>query len=231
LDFRIIPYLRTLSSKLIVIVDNTWTTHELFQPFDHGADITVMSMTKYYSGGTAISGACIFSKEMKEIYEIALNKNKIEGIHILPSLADHLCNVIPQMKNRIKESSKLTISLIETLENCYYDSGIKINHPCYTPHLYNMFFTNKVYPSVFTITFNCDLQTLKKAYLREEIENIIPIITSFGAEHTRIDPYPHEYIDSEGNTTSTLRFAIGYNDKDRFDEILDTIQSIVDKLI
>lgn len=224
LDFRIIPYLRSLSRKLIVVVDNTWTTHEIFQPFDNNADITVISMTKYYSGGTAISGACIFSPNMKDIYNIAFNKNKVEGVHILPSLADHLTQVVPYVGDRVKASSNLTIKILDQLLN-KYGTKIMINHSYIN---YNIFFNKDLYPSVFTIVFKCDLKTLKNTMMSQ---NVIPIVTSFGAKNTRIDPYSHEYTSSNGEITSVLRIAVGYDDRDRFEEIVNTLKLIIDQII
>lgn len=136
-------------------------------------------MTKYYSGGTAISGACIFSKNMINIYNIAFNKNKAEGVHIFPSLADHLLQIIPTMSDRIKISSNFIIKIIDKLLN-YFGKLITINHPYVNK---NIFFIKDIYPSVFTMIFQCDLETLKNAY---NSQTTIPIITSFGAQHTRI---------------------------------------------
>lgn len=224
LDFRIIPYLRSLSRKLIVIVDNTWTTHEIFQPFDNDIDITVISMTKYYSGGTAISGACIFSHRMKDIYNIAVNKNKVEGIHVLPSLANHLLQVVPGIGDRILSSSELTTKIIDALL-LTYENKIKINHSYVN---YNIFFTKDLYPSVFTMEFKCDLKTLKNAYMSQQV---LQIVTSFGAKNTRIDPYSHEYMFSNGEIISVLRIAVGYDDKNRFNEIVNAIKLITDQII
>ncbi|MFV0558829.1 MAG: O-acetylhomoserine aminocarboxypropyltransferase/cysteine synthase family protein [Enterococcus sp.] len=45
-----------------VIVDNTFATPYLFKPFEHGADITVYSTTKYIGGhGVALGGAIVDS--------------------------------------------------------------------------------------------------------------------------------------------------------------------------
>lgn len=226
MDFRIIPYLRALSKELIVIVDNTWTTHEIFKPFDYDVDITVISMTKYYSGGTMISGASMFAEKVKDIYEIAYNRNKIEGIHISPSIAVHLCNTIPEMKNRIERSSDMTVRLIDELIK-YYGNTIKekINHP----YLHqNIFFKKDLYPSVFTINFNC---SLKYMYEAVGVQQVIPLITSFGAHNTRIDPYSYEYVLSDGITRKcALRIAVGYDDENNFEEILYAIKLVIGQI-
>ena len=79
MNFTIIPKLRELSSKLYVIVDNTWVTSACFNPLTHGADIVISSMSKHYSGGECIGGFIIspldFSKNL-------LNYIKINGDHV-----------------------------------------------------------------------------------------------------------------------------------------------------
>ena len=49
-DFSIIEKLKQYSKTFYVIVDNTWLTDKIFNPFEHGATIVVTSLTKYYSG-------------------------------------------------------------------------------------------------------------------------------------------------------------------------------------
>ena len=47
-------------------------------------------------------------------------------------------------------------------------------------------------------------------------QNIIPLITLFGSEKTKLDPYPLE-IDEK---YVIIRFAIGYIDENNIDEIV-----------
>ena len=53
-DFTLIKKLRSMSKKLYVVVDNTWLTHIIFNPFDYDADIIVTSLTKYYTASAII---------------------------------------------------------------------------------------------------------------------------------------------------------------------------------
>jgi cystathionine beta-lyase/cystathionine gamma-synthase len=240
-DFQILPFLRKLSKKLIVIVDNTWLTHEIFNPFDFGTDITVCSLTKYYSGGTTIAGACIFSNQLKYIYDIANKKNTYEGVHIHPAVALHLVSVIPDMKCRLEKSIQNTIKIINGLSDLVQKNGnVVINHPCilsnFSYELAKIYFTHNMYPSVFTITLPCKLQVLKSAYSCDEVADIIPILTSFGASNTRIDPWPSErtfYLESSEVqiTHSSLRIAVGYDDENKIEQIIHTIKQIVNTVL
>ena len=123
-DYNVIPRLRELSKSLIVIIDNTWRTHLIFNLFDYYADIIVMSLTKYYSGGTTIMGACIFNETTKNIYDIAVKKNCYEGVHISPIIAQHLNIMMNQMETRIVNNSELTIKVLKLLQKSkpkYYE--------------------------------------------------------------------------------------------------------------
>ena len=48
--------------NLTVIVDNSWLSCYIFNPFLFDVDVVLNSLTKYYSGGTAICGAILFKK-------------------------------------------------------------------------------------------------------------------------------------------------------------------------
>lgn len=48
-----------------MIVDNTWLTSTIFNPFDFKhVDIVVSSMSKYYSAGSCIGGAVWYKSDM-----------------------------------------------------------------------------------------------------------------------------------------------------------------------
>lgn len=58
-DFSVLAELKLLSPDMLVVCDNTWLSSTLFNPFEHGCDIVVESLTKYVSGGCCIGGAAI----------------------------------------------------------------------------------------------------------------------------------------------------------------------------
>lgn len=60
-DFdTLISRVRSVNSDIVVILDNTWTTPVVFQPFRHDIDVVVESATKYLSGkGDAILGFAV----------------------------------------------------------------------------------------------------------------------------------------------------------------------------
>eukprot|EP00494_Astrolonche_serrata_P026810 UN27073 len=48
-DYSLKEQMKKLSEKLIFVVDNTWLTSAIFNPFEHGADIVLSSCSKYLS--------------------------------------------------------------------------------------------------------------------------------------------------------------------------------------
>lgn len=60
-DFdSLIPRVRAVNPDIIVVLDNTWTTPVIFQPFRHDIDVVVESGTKYLSGkGDAVLGVAV----------------------------------------------------------------------------------------------------------------------------------------------------------------------------
>ena len=90
-DYSNLPKLKELSKKLYVVVDNTWTTHVVFNPLKYGADFVFSSMSKHYSGGNCIGGLLIsplkFAKNVNEMI-------RMKGIHVpIPYCQMYLKNI------------------------------------------------------------------------------------------------------------------------------------------
>lgn len=60
-DFDVlISRVRAVNPDIVVVLDNTWTTPVVFQPFRHDIDVVVESATKYLSGkGDAVLGIAV----------------------------------------------------------------------------------------------------------------------------------------------------------------------------
>lgn len=215
-DFNIIRILRSICKNIYIIVDNTWLTCEIFNPFDFGVDFVVLSLTKYYSGGKAICGA-ILGNDVPVINSV-FEWQKINGIHISPYNCQIVSENIISLRQRIEKSSQLTLEIIKWL--CFI--GIAVNHPSLENHesfeKAKLYFRNGLYPSVFTFTIGYE----KKAKV-DSLLSTCPFIeykTSFGAAKSRIDTHLKK--------TPTYRVSIGYDDnidslKRGFDYILKTL--------
>jgi cystathionine beta-lyase/cystathionine gamma-synthase len=224
-DFDLIKEIRNLSLNLHVICDNTWLTSSIFNPFQYDIDIVTISLSKYYSGGNVICGACLFKNH--DDYLIANNFIKITGVHITP-LQIHIINdQINYLDERINHCSNLTY---QTLEFLYPYKTLIINHPLLNTHesysLRKKYFKHHLIPSVFTIGINIDKNKLSD--ILNEL-TIFKIETSFGSEQSKIDTYIYEF------NIPHIRLSIGYNDnfdriKSGLIELINLIQSVKDEL-
>jgi cystathionine beta-lyase/cystathionine gamma-synthase len=220
-DFTLIKQIRELSLNLYVICDNTWLSSIIFNPFDHDVDIVTISLSKFYSGGNAICGSCLFKNN--EDYQLANNYIKITGVHISPLHLNIINNQIDYLEKRINHCSELTYQVLEYLDKY---PELSINHPSLKTHLsYNLkkYFKNNLIPSIFTIGFKITedklLDCIKKL-------KIIDFETSFGSKLSKIDTYIYNY-----NNLSFIRFSIGYDDnidriKDGINELLQYIHKL-----
>ena len=218
-DFSLIKQLRQLSLKLYVICDNTWLTSVIFNPFDYDVDIITCSLSKFYSGGHAICGVCLF-KNIDE-YEIINNYIKIAGIHISPLQLNIINEQINYLEERIIRVSSLTCQILDFLLSI---PNIIINHPYLeTSNLRKLYFKNNLIPSTFTIGFKISQEKLF------EIINkltIIKIETSFGSSASKIDTFINVL-----NDNSLIRLSIGYDDNfDRIKEGLEELFNYIKKI-
>ena len=56
---------RTAQHRVFTAIDNTWGSPGLFRPFDHGADLSVVALTKYWSGhADVLMGATFANAEL-----------------------------------------------------------------------------------------------------------------------------------------------------------------------
>lgn len=63
----IVAAARAADHRIVTAVDNTWGSPGLFRPFDHGVDISVVALTKYWGGHSdLLMGATFASEELLE---------------------------------------------------------------------------------------------------------------------------------------------------------------------
>jgi cystathionine beta-lyase/cystathionine gamma-synthase len=208
-DFSVVPNLRKVSKSLIVVVDNTWLTSCVLNPFEAGADIVVTSLTKYYSGGNVIAGAILFKN--KKLHDSAFTHNKNAGNHINPLTVKIVSDNINSTETRVRMASDNTINVLNRLQT--HKKIVKINHR----YLENIVLP--MYPSVFTIVVHQTkakvLSILRQSKLKHE--------TSFGSPYSKSDPWP-----TEKNGETTFRISIGWNDD--MDTVYQDLVDIIDRV-
>lgn len=211
-DFEQIKQLRKLSKKLCIIVDNTWLTHVIFNPFKYDADIVVTSLTKYYSAGQCIAGAIVSKKKLfSKLFDFV----RINGIHVSPIYCQMVYEAMQTITERMVYTSGITTKIIDFLST---NDKIIIKHPYIKPIYANNFFTmidNKIiYPSVIAIYVPMSkentIQWMKSMKINYE--------TSYGSKESRFDPWPQQIDDNN----TMCRLAIGY--EDTFERLYDELK-------
>lgn len=205
-DFSLIPLFKSLSKEFVFIVDNTWLSCCIFNPFNYGADIVVVSLTKYYSGGNAICGAVI-AKE--NYFGGIIDWLSYIGNHVSPHNAQIVHESMGNMNDRIKLSSSKTILILDELRNNNQIS--ELNHPyIHSFQLCQKYLAQDLYPSVFTF---CILMSMAKFRKLMTKLTIIEVKTSFGHPNTCLDPWIKRIeIGKKGYVRVRVRIAIGHED-------------------
>lgn len=119
-----------LSRGLLTVVDSTFTTPFLTRPIEHGADIVIHSLTKYFGGHSDITGGSI-TATAKQIQEIT-PQYLLLGCCMDPNTAWLTLRSIKTMGMRVKKQNENAVILAKALSE---DAHIRIvHHPSLKTH-------------------------------------------------------------------------------------------------
>jgi cystathionine beta-lyase/cystathionine gamma-synthase len=216
IDWNIFDEYKEILKDVYVIVDNTFLSPLLFNPFLYGANIVIDSGSKYLSNTQCISGVINVKDNLVELHDEIDNQINYMGIHFPDIYADLIIKGIASLENRTSKAHERTINAINTIKKIAnkYDINI-INHTSLQHDDYKNYI-KKMYPVVnihSRATFFREI--IDKVYVKDLYELIDKIIksskfelkTSFGHKYDSIDNYYN--INQEG---IWLRFAIGYEE-------------------
>jgi cystathionine beta-lyase len=74
----IVAAARAADHRVITALDNTWASPGLFQPFDHGVDISVVALTKYWGGHADVLMGATFA--VTELLPAIRTANELLGM-------------------------------------------------------------------------------------------------------------------------------------------------------
>ena len=214
-NFDLLAGLKDSVKNLRVIVDNTWLTSVIFNPFVFdGVDIVVMSLTKYYGADkSGIMGAVVCRND--EIADRVFNYGRIIGSHVCPLYCKEMVRAIETMGERVRRTSEMTLEVARYLKG----KNIPVSYPKLEDHIsyerarkYFLEFG----PSVLTLS----VRMRKEEALKWMRSSKFVCSTSFGASDTRFDQWP-----MYSKKHSTCRLSIG------FDDNLENILEELDRLL
>merc|ERR1711972_680 len=97
------------------VVDTTFATPVICRPLDHGADMVIQSLTKFYEGHNMMTGGAVISKT-KELADKVKWIQNVHGNIINPFAAFIILQTSKTMALRVRQQSKTAQAIAEFLE-------------------------------------------------------------------------------------------------------------------
>ena len=116
--------------NILTVVDSTFTTPFVYRPLEHGADIVLHSMTKYFGGHSDLTGGCVTAsaKLIDKIYP----KYLLLGCCLDPVSAWMTLRSVKTMSMRVRAQNQNAILIAEALTQ---DPHVKaVYHPSLPDH-------------------------------------------------------------------------------------------------
>jgi len=98
------------------VVDTTFATPVILRALDHGADMVIQSLTKYYEGHNMMTGGAVISKTQEVADKIKWVQN-VHGNIINPFAAFMILQTTKTMALRVKQQSETAMAIAEFLES------------------------------------------------------------------------------------------------------------------
>jgi len=115
---------------ILVVVDNTFTTPLAIRPLEHGADVVVHSMTKFFGGHNDLTGGCITTSA--EILKKMILPYWFLGACMDPNTAWLMLRSVRTMKLRVEKQMANAAKLAAALDA---DPRVEhVNHPTMPYH-------------------------------------------------------------------------------------------------
>merc|ERR1712241_1034006 len=113
------------------VVDATFATPVILRPLDHGADMVIQSLTKYYEGHNMMTGGAVISKESELAAKVKWAQN-VHGNIINPFAAFMVLQTTKTMALRVRQQSKTALAIAEFLES--HPKVTKVVYPGLASH-------------------------------------------------------------------------------------------------
>merc|ERR1719379_2658975 len=97
------------------VVDATFATPVMLRPIEHGADMVIQSLTKYYEGHNMMTGGAVISKT-KELADKVKWEQNVHGNIMNPFAAFMILQTTKTMALRVRQQSKNAMDIAKFLE-------------------------------------------------------------------------------------------------------------------
>merc|ERR1719215_558952 len=113
------------------VVDATFATPVICRPLDHGADMVIQSLTKYYEGHNMMTGGAVISKD-KEMADKVKWVQNVHGNIMNPFAAFMVLQTSKTMGLRVEQQSKNAMAIAQHLEK--HPKVTKVIYPGLASH-------------------------------------------------------------------------------------------------
>ncbi len=108
-------YVKQKNPKALVVVDNTWATPLFQSPTKWGADLSLHSATKYFSGHSDVMGGVILT-DREDLHEQLKQDRFFVGCILAPHSAWLLCRSLQTLPLRMREHERVTKDMVTFLK-------------------------------------------------------------------------------------------------------------------
>merc|ERR1712107_15391 len=108
------------------VVDSTFATPVLLRPLDHGADMVIQSLTKYYEGHDMMTGGAVISKTQELADKVKWVQN-VHGNIMNPFAAFIILQTSKTMALRVRQQSESAMAIAQFLES--HPNVTKVMYP------------------------------------------------------------------------------------------------------
>merc|ERR1712151_957259 len=113
------------------VVDATFATPVMCRPLDHGADLVIQSLTKYYEGHNMMTGGSVISKT-KELADKIKWVQNVHGNIMNPFAAFIILQTTKTMALRVRQQSESAMAIATFLES--HPKVTKVVYPGLASH-------------------------------------------------------------------------------------------------
>merc|ERR1712176_1496640 len=113
------------------VVDATFATPVICRPLDHGADMVIQSLTKFYEGHNMMTGGAVISKS-KDLADKVKWVQNVHGNIMNPFAAFMVLQTSKTMALRVRQQSANAMAIAQFLEA--HPKVTKVNYPGLASH-------------------------------------------------------------------------------------------------
>merc|ERR550534_608875 len=97
------------------VCDSTFATPIMLRPMDHGCDVVIQSLTKFYDGHNVGTGGAVICRTA-ELHERAKLVQNMHGNIMAPQVAFHILQTMKTMGLRLRQQSATAMKIAQFLE-------------------------------------------------------------------------------------------------------------------